>query len=148
MSATGAAAARPLKESFGGPSQSTNTTLCGFSIEIETQSSGFQTIHFNEAGSPVRFQAHITAQDTFTANGVTLVGEKYRTMIKGRIANGELVEVIGSGVLEKVRLADGTIFMGAGRVDFLAAEAGGVFFVVDPDSGVSKNLDAFCDTLS
>jgi hypothetical protein len=60
-------------------------------------------------------------------------------------ADGDLVKAHASGVLEKVRLPDGSTFMAAGRVDFLAATAD---FIVEPDSGVSKNLDAFCDALS
>jgi hypothetical protein len=54
--------------------------------------------------------------------------------------DGEVVESHGAGVLEKVRPLDGSTFMAAGRVHVLAAGGG---FIVEPDSGVRRNQDAF-----
>ena len=105
-------------------------------------------LFFDQTGDLARIQAHITEQDTFSANGVTLVGEPYRYLARILFSDGELVELISSGILEKVRLPDGSLFMAAGRVDVLAAIEAGVEFIVVPDSGVSKNLDAFCAALS
>jgi hypothetical protein len=145
MSATGAAADRPTKTSFTDSFEFTNTSLCGFEIEVGVELSGFETSFLDEAGGVVRTQIHITEQDTFSANGVTLVGKEYRLNVRVLRVDGEVVEAVSSGVLEKVRLPDGSTFMAAGRTDLFAAT---VDFVVEPDNGVSKNLDAFCDALS
>jgi hypothetical protein len=86
-----------------------------------------------------------TGQDTFTANGNTLVGEPYRGTATFKFVDHELVEFTYVGVLEKVRLPDGSIFMAAGRIDLLLNEA---TFVFNPDHGVARNQDAFCAALS
>jgi hypothetical protein len=146
MSATGAAADRPLKEHFDDdPIEISNTSLCGFEIQIGIKFSAVETLFLDKAGDVVRAHVHGIEQDTFSANGVTLVGERYRFLIKTEFVDGELVEAHGSGMFEKVRLPDGKIFMAAGRLDFLATT---VDFIIDPDSGVLKNQDAFCDALS
>jgi hypothetical protein len=148
MSATGAAADRPEKVTFSVTVEGTNTSLCGFPIEFESEVSGFELLFSDKSDDLVRIQAQVRTQDTFSANGVTLVGERYRVAAKLLCSDGELIEYHANGVLEKVRLPDGSTFMGAGRVDILAALAAGVDFIIEPDSGVLKNQDAFCATLS
>ena len=148
MSATGASADRPEKAHFDFSVEYTNTSLCGFPIEIVSQGSGFDIFFTDKAGELARIQGHVTAQDTFSANGVTLVGERYRASAQLLFSDGDLVEYRLSGVLEKVRLPDGSTFMGAGRIDVLAALGAGVDFLVEPDSGVVKNRNAFCAALS
>jgi hypothetical protein len=145
VSATEAAADRPEKTHFSETDGFTDTSLCGFPIEIESQISGFEMAFTDKAGDLVRVQIHLTLQDTFSANGVTLAGEQYRVLGKAIFQDGELVDFHASGVLEKVKLPDGSIFLGAGRVDVLASV---VDFIVAPDNGVAKNQDAFCAALS
>jgi hypothetical protein len=144
-SMAGASAQRPDKTYFSGTGGGTFTNLCGFPIDVSVQNSGFYT-DFYKDGNHIRTQAHVTEQDTFTANGTTLVGRPYRSM--GKLvfsASGDLLEFHIHGVLEKVKLPDGSLFIAAGQIDVLAAGFG---FVVNPDSGVTKNLDAFCAALS
>ncbi len=145
LSAPGAGAAQPVKQYFQETDVGTDTSICGFPIQFSSQGTGFFTYFSDPAGDVVRVQAHSTGQDTFSANGVTLVGSPYRTLGTVVLSDGQLVEFHASGVLEKVRLPDGSTFLAAGRVDVLAAHA---TFIVDPDSGVVKNKDAFCAALS
>jgi len=88
---------------------------------------------------------HVVEQDTFSANGVTLVGDPYSFYISLTWVDFEPVAYTLSGHLEKVRLPDGSIFMAAGRIDLLATEAE---LPLVPDHGVVKNQDAFCEALS
>ena len=148
VSATGAAADPPTKEDFDDTFGQTVTTLCDFPVEVESHFSGSRRFFTDEAGELVRLQEHVTAQDTFTANGVTLVGEEYHFSTQLLFSGDEVVKAQVTGVLEKVRLPDGSTFIGAGRADILASIAAGVEFIVEPDSGVIKNQDAFCAALS
>jgi hypothetical protein len=145
LSAPGAGAAQPVKQYFQETVVGTDTSLCGFPIQLSSQATGFAVLFSDPAGALVRIQEHVTGQDTFSANGVTLVGSPYRSLGKLVFSGGQLVEFHASGVLEKVRLPDGSTFLAAGRVDVIAAHGG---FIVDPDSGVVKNQDAFCAALS
>lgn len=74
-----------------------------------------------------------------------LVGDWYGYTATLTWADFEPVAFTATGVLEKVRLPDGSIFMGAGRIDLLAST---VDFPASPDHGVAKNQDAFCAALS
>jgi hypothetical protein len=60
--------------------------------------------------------------------------------------DGEVTNVFASGLVEQVRLPDGTLFLSARRLDF-AAHPGAVFRIV-PDVGRSGDLEAFCAALS
>ena len=148
MSATGAAAAPPDKEYYSFSAGGTDTSLCGFPIEIQSEVSGFEMVFYDKAGNIVRAGIHAKQRDTFSANGVTLVGEQYRTQLRVVLSGDEPVKFYASGVFEKVRLPDGSTFMGAGRIDVLAGLERGVEFFVEPDTGVLKNQDAFCAALS
>jgi len=144
-SVTGASAARPEKEYFTDSLSGTDTSLCGFPIDVSAQISGFFIDFFDQSGDLKRASLHIEEQDTFTANGTTLVSEPYTFNGQLRFSDDELVSFEIHGVHVKVRLPDGSIFMGAGSTDILARSLG---FVAAPDHGVAKNQDAFCAALS
>jgi hypothetical protein len=74
-----------------------------------------------------------------------LVGEPYRFNVEAVVSDDEPVQVHATGVLEKVRLPDGSMFIAAGRVDVLATD---VEIIIEPDSGVLRNQEAFCAALS
>ncbi len=146
MSAGAASAARPEKAHFEGVFDFTDTTLCDFPVELTVTYSIDDIAFFTKAGELRRVHTHVKEQDTFVANGTTLVGDTYTgNQVFLFSPTGELTAAHFTGLLEKVRLPDGSIFMGAGRVDVLAADPG---FIVAPDSGVAKNQDAFCAALS
>jgi hypothetical protein len=145
VSAPGAGAAGPEKVPFSGGGSVIDTDLCGFPIDISFEWSGFDLLFFDENGDLVRIQSHARETDTVSANGVTLVGDPYTFNANIRFSDGEVVDYDVSGQLSKVRLPDGSLFMGAGRTDFLARTSE---FIFTPDNGAAKNVDAFCDALS
>ncbi len=144
-SVTGASAARPEKEYFTDSFGVTDTSLCGFPIDVSAQFSGFFIDFFDQSGDLKRAAFHVEEQDTFTANGTTLVSEPYTFNGQLRFSDDELVGFEIHGVHVKVRLPDGSIFMGAGSTDVIARSFG---FIAAPDHGVAKNQDTFCAALS
>jgi hypothetical protein len=54
-------------------------------------------------------------------------------------------DVFTDGVLERVRLPDGSLFISAGRADFTG---NGPDFTVTPDNGATVNLTGFCVALA
>jgi hypothetical protein len=142
-----ASASQPDREPLQASGSFTDTSLCGFPIKVSYQVSGYIVNFFNQAGDQVREQIHAAEQDTFTAHGTTLVGDRYVYNLQARVSptTGELLSQTSSGQLAKVRLPDGSLFMGAGRVDLLSPHEG---LITEPDNGVSKNHDAFCSALS
>jgi len=145
-SVTGASAARPEKEYFTDSLSGTDTSLCGFPIDASLQFVGFEIDFFDQSGDLKRVAFHVEEQDTYTANGTTLVSEPYTFNGQLRFSDDELVSFEAHGILVKVRLPDGSIFMGAGSTDILARSSDE--FIVAPDHGVAKNQDAFCAALS
>jgi hypothetical protein len=143
-----AAAVPPTRTDFAGAGNFPLAagTLCSFSIDVNYTQEGTTTTFYDDGGAMSRRISHGTEQDTFSANGQTLVGDRYELTFISEFENGVLVAYHGDGILERVHLPDGGIFIVAGRVDVLSAGGG---FIVSVDSGNSgNNLAAFCDALS
>ena len=145
LSAAGASAVRPSKEPFEEVITQTVTSLCDFPIAVTFVISGTSTTFPGSTEGNDRVVIHQTAQDTFTANGTTLVGEPYTATATLQFSNFEVVSAVVVGVIEKVRLPDGSTFMGAGWTDLLTSTTD---IIVVPDHGVAKGQDAFCAALS
>jgi hypothetical protein len=144
-SAAGAGASRPDKFTFEGGFSLPDTSICGFSVLVTETSSNVIIRHEGQAGTHVL--AHATVQDSFSANGVTLVGEPYRQTISLDFSpSGDLEKAFTVGVYEKLRLPDGSLFIAAGRLDLLTSTQDQ--FILTPDNGVVRNQDAFCAALS
>jgi hypothetical protein len=143
--AVAASAASPSTFSFDVTDTFTDTSVCGFPVEVTNHTIG-RTTQFSDVleDGTGREVVHARAQDTWTANGTTLVGDWYRYTLTVTWVDFEPVAATASGVINKTRLPDGSIFMGAGRINLLTA----VGYVVAPDHGVAKNQDAFCAALS
>jgi hypothetical protein len=60
-------------------------------------------------------------------------------------ADGNVTHVYSSGLVAKTRLPDGSMFVSAGRLDFVARDAN---FVLTPDVGTSGNIAGFCAALA
>ena len=129
--------------------QQTNVVsdLCGFDITVRSTFPGTRQVDFyDQDGALTRTTYHVVEQDTFTANGKTLEGSPYRfNSVLTFGADGEITSAHGSGLAVKVPLPDGNTFLAAGRVDFFQQEGD---FIFVPDSGTSKNRDAFCAALA
>ena len=144
---TAAAAAAPTKTEFSFTSSSVLTDVCSFPVHVDSTVSGFEIDFFNSSGELTRIYIHIVEQDTFTANGKTLTGIPFTFNIEVLFDNsGNVTNVFASGVVEKIPLPDGSLFVSAGRLDFAAHP--GATFLLSPDKGNPGNVAGFCAALS
>jgi len=94
-----------------------------------------------------RIFIHSVEQDTFTANGRTLMGTPFTFNVEVLFdSNGNVTHIFASGLVETIPLPDGSLFVSAGRLDF--TQHPGVQFLLSPDTGHTGDLAAFCAALS
>jgi hypothetical protein len=151
LSATGilahpAAAVEPTREPIDDTIISEVTDICSFPVTIAATIVGTETTFFDESGEVTRLQIHVVEQDVFSADGETLTGLPFTFNLQVLFEDGEVTHVYASGVVERVPLPDGTVFLSAGRLDF-AAHPGAEFRIV-PDVGRSGDVAAFCAALA
>ncbi len=138
------------------PTQQTTTTsststipagsLCEFPIVFGATVTRAVTTFFNQDGSIRARHTQAEEQDTFAANGKTLVGDPYHFTVIRAFENGVASDTSVHGVSEKVHLPDGGVFIVAGSLH-LSGSGAGTFFTVDKGSS-GNNIDAFCAALS
>jgi hypothetical protein len=134
-----------IDSSSAGTFQFAAGTLCSFAIDMDYSQQSTTTTFYGNDGLVSQRIFEATEQDTFSANGKTLAGDTYHFMFRAEFENGVRVDRDANGVLERVNLPDGSIFIIAGRVDISAG--GG--FITTVDSGNSgNNIGAFCAALS
>ena len=123
--------------------------LCAFPVTVTSTFPHTRKVDFYDSeGALTRTTYHILEQDAFTnpETGTTLQGLPYRfTSVLSFDDDGGITSAYASGHHVRVPLPDGSTFLAAGRVDFF--QQGGDFVSV-PDSGTSKNADAFCAALA
>jgi hypothetical protein len=123
------------------------TDVCPFPVTVEGDSPGTERDFFDQSGALTRIEVHATEQDTFSANGKSLTGEPYTFNIRILFdSSGAIMHAFFDGVVEKVVLPDGSLFLAAGLVDFAAH--GFPEALIAPDRGTSGNVDGFCAALS
>jgi hypothetical protein len=146
--ATSAIAGTPTKTTFTVTnSPNTLSGVCSFDVAISSNATVTETDYFNADGTLNRIYFHQVEQDTFSANGKSITGEPYTTNVEVLFDSaGNVTHVYGSGVVERLILPSGTLFLSAGRADF-AAHAG-VSFLLSPDVGNPGDVAAFCAALS
>lgn len=123
----------------------TMSNLCSFPVVGTGHETGTRTRFFDNSG--VKFMAifQLTEQDVFSANGVSLTGNPYSFMLERDFTNGVLTSQVATGVAEKLVLPNGSLFISAGYIDFLAQ---GVPASITPDHGVTGDIGALCTALS
>ncbi len=95
----------------------------------------------------MRVFQNVVEQDTFTANGKTLVSDPFTFTVHIEFdSSGNVTQWDTSGVVEKVPLPDGTQFVSAGLIHWL--DHPNVNWMVTPDRGGCKNLEGFIEALS
>lgn len=119
---------------------------CPFDIQVTAVVSGTYKAFVDTSGGLKKEQYHILEQDTFQANGKSLTGVPFTFNVTWLYERGVLAHVYADGVEEKVPLPDGSLFIAAGRVDFVAH--GLPAFILTPDHGGTANLDGFCAALA
>jgi hypothetical protein len=124
------------------------TGVCPFTVTVTSSLTGSLTTFYDRDGNITREVIDNAERDVFTANGKTLEGLPYTfklTFIYDP-PTGELLHAYATGVASRVRLPDGSLFITAGRLDFLNHP--GEDFVLQPDHGAQGNIAGFCAALS
>jgi hypothetical protein len=141
-----AAAVEPTREPIDQTITSVVTDICSFPVTITATLVGTETTFYDQSGAVTRIQIHVVEQDVFTANGATLTGLPFTFNIRVLFEDGEVTHIYASGLVERVPLPDGTVFLSAGRLDFVAHP--GAEFRIVPDVGRSGDVAAFCAALA
>jgi hypothetical protein len=146
--ASAAAADKPTKTEFADVTfSSVLTDVCTFSVNVDSTISGTEIDYVDTSGALTRVFVHQVEQDTFTANGKTLVGIPFTFNLELLFdSSGDVTNVFANGVVETIPLPDGSLFVSAGRVDF--ADHPGVTFLLSPDKGNPGNVAGFCAALA
>ena len=123
--------------------------VCSFPVSVTASGTAIETFFFDSDGS-FRVGVHQTEADSFTANGITLTGEQYVSNYQVRFdAQGNITSYFAQGVVERIVLPDGTLFLTAGRSNILVwppGNPGG--FALTPQFGSQSDSAAFCAALS
>ena len=146
--ALSALADRPTRTEFTGLTfSSVLTDVCAFPVNVDSTISGFEIDYRDQSGALTHIFVHQVEQDTFTANGRTLVGTPFTTEVHVLFdSGGSVIHVYGTGLFETIPLPDGSVFVSAGRADF--TQHPGVGFLLSPDMGNPGNVAGFCAALS
>jgi hypothetical protein len=145
--AAGAAAAKPTKITFTFTDTNPLTGVCPFVVTVESEVTLTLLEFYDQSGVVTRWNGHVQEQDTFTANGKSLTSLPYTFEFEAIFdSSGGLTHFFENGVLSRVVLPDGSLFLAAGRVDFVPH--GIPPFDFTPDAGTSGNVTGFCAALS
>lgn len=144
--ATPAAADSPIVNQYPFNYTITVPDLCAFPVSFDVVSDVTETNFLNRGGELIRQKLHIVEQDTLTANGKTLVGLPFTVNVEIQFSGGNPTNIVGTGVAERIRLPDGTLFIAAGQLDF--TNHPGVTFLITPDNGNPGNIAALCAALA
>ena len=116
--------------------------ICPFPLTIDGTVAIDERQFFDQTGARTAIDRHSVEQDTFSANGKSLTGLPITYNVFHPFnSDGNNTDVFTDGVLERVRLPDGGLFISARRVDFTG---NGPDFTVTPDNGATVNLAGFC----
>jgi hypothetical protein len=141
-----AAADQPMKDEFIWTDGTDLTGVCSIPVHVESSFDATYTVFFDADGGVTRGHMHMTEQDTFSANGKTLVGLPYTFNGTANLdSDGNITQLFWNGVIAKVPLPDGKLFISAGRIDVTAHGYPGYILLVD--KGKSGNVAAFCAAL-
>ena len=122
--------------------------VCSFELMSSATVSYTEHDYFDSNGLLTRSSYFLREQDTFIGpNGATLVGDSMRFNFEFWFdAGGNPTAVYINGIVERVHLPDGSLFISAGRIDYSAD--GFPDFVIAPDHGGIHNLDGLCAALA
>jgi hypothetical protein len=147
LTGSSVSASPPVKSYYEYTSTSLLTGLADFDITVNGIVKVSEIDFFDKNGNLIRLSAHVVEQDTFTANGKTLASEPY--VVHHEIefdGAGNPTRYVCTGLVVKVPLPGGGIFVSAGLLDWLAHP--NEVSILEPDHGGSVNLEAFIEALS
>ncbi len=120
--------------------------LCPFDVDITAVGLGTERIFTDQDGNLTRISYNFVEQDTFSAHGHELVGEPFNNIQQVLFDDdGNVTHAYEVGIIERVPLPDGTVFLSAGRLDFVIHDFS---FRFVPDVGHSGDVEAFCAALA
>ncbi len=147
ISSSVASAAPPVMGDYSYTVRFDITDICEFPITLEATNNVHYILFFDDNGALTREKDTILEQDSFSANGKTLVGYPFHwNMFWSFDSSGKVVSNYSSGPLEMIPLPDGSLFISAGRVNGLNHP--GASFIITPDMGHSGDIEAFCAALA
>jgi hypothetical protein len=122
------------------------TDVCEFPVNVVANLTAVQKFFFDGNGMLTRIGIHTVEQDVFTANGITILGEPFTFNTEVLFdENGEIPHVYASGVVARIPLPDGSVFLSAGRIDFIDHVA---HYVLSADKGNPGDIAAFCEAFT
>jgi hypothetical protein len=147
VSTSAALADSPVKYQFTLNDPGILTDTCSFPVNIYPNTLVTAMDFFDKNGALIRTEGFAVEQDMFTANGKTLYSVVYK--YNGQFlydSSGNFSHVYVNGPAVKVPLPDGSLFIAAGRSDFMAHP--GASFILTPDKGNPGNIAGFCAALA
>ena len=142
LTAQAAKAAGPQISSGSFDVASTVTTICPFAVEQTGHITYTERDYTDDTGHIARSILNVAEQDTFSANGITLTTDLYHyTLFQSFDAQGGFTDFHGTGVVARIHLPDGGLFLSAGQLSLLP-DPNKFFFT--PDIGRSGDVAAFC----
>jgi hypothetical protein len=142
-----ASAAPPAHGSFDATWALETTDICpSFSISVSQDMTVTETDFTDQTGAVIRSQLQVVEQDTFTANGKTLIGDPVRYNVTiGFDSSDNPVSIVTTGGVLLVALPDGNVVRSAGRINVTSHPD--MTFWAAPDTGHSGDIAAFCAAL-
>jgi hypothetical protein len=123
------------------------TDVCAFPVTIDWSADATITDFYNTDGDLIRTHVAASETDVYSANGKSLTSDTYYYSQEVIFdAEGNVTHVYANGVVAKTRLPDGSLFVSAGRLDFIGRP--GATFALTPDVGTSGNITGFCAALA
>lgn len=127
------------------PGPTTIKGVCAFDFTVSSVIPITETDYFASNGAIARVSFHTVETDTFVGPGASLTTIPYTYEVEVVFdAAGNLASVHSDGVVLKLVLPNGSLFLSAGRVDDLVQN---VPFIFVPNFGRSGNMTAFCAAL-
>lgn len=149
IAAPPALAQKPVMWEWLGPASGTLEAgnPCEFAVQADGTMHVSVTDFYDQSGSLTRENIHAVQQDTYTAYGKSLTGVPFQYNIKLLFdSDGNPTHFYQIGVSEKIWLPDGSLFIAAGRFDYIAHDPVPTW-VLSPDNGNPGNLAGFCAAL-
>jgi hypothetical protein len=122
------------------------TGVCPFTITVTSTLTIRETDFYDTNGVQTMSLIHVDEQDVFSANGKTLHGLPFTFEIQFLGSFPNFTAIYDYGLVERVPLPDGSLFLSAGWISVL--DHPGIAFLLTPDRGHSGNVADFCAALS
>jgi len=143
----GSPAAQPTKSQFTFSDTAPLTGVCPFDVNVQSNVNLTLLQFFDQSRALTRWNGHVAEQNTFSANGKSLASLSHTFEFEVLFdSSGAITNFFENGVLARVVLPDGSVFLAAGRIDFVPH--GSPPFLFTPDWGTSGNVAGFCAALS